>query len=293
MYRKTMDTYPAQRYETKIETFDTCMIDTTNQQREISQTVSGQATSQTVEVENQENHEASALHQQHQQQQQQQESQQPHQQDQPNQISPIQSNTQQSMTLTPIRLPAILDGEFFTVIRVEDTNVTVRCLQCQKHLNGNLKSTGNFLSHIKRVHPFMVDKIKCKSNQRKPAMVYIDLSAEKCPELVRTKRGYRKCYKTEECQPGNEETYDQPSEWTESPLIRRRKSEEAESTDLLKISHNNSFVMEDEFDAIGRNVAAKLRNMRLDQRIIAEKLLNDILFEAQLGNLHRDSNIHV
>ena len=51
--------------------------------------------------------------------------------------------------------------------------------------------------------------------------------------------------------------------------------------------------MEDEYDAIGRNVAAKLRNMRLDQRIIAEKLLNDILFEAQLGNLHRDSSIHV
>ncbi|XP_043259988.1 uncharacterized protein LOC143347248 [Colletes latitarsis] len=281
-----MDTFPTQRYETKIESFDTCMIDATNQQREISQTVSGQVPSQTVEVENQENHETPTLHQQQQEPQQ-------HQQDQHSQISPIQSNTQQSMTLTPIRLPAILDGEFFTVIRVEDTNVTVRCLQCQKHLNGNLKSTGNFLSHIKRVHPFMIDKIKCKSNQRKPAMVYIDLSADKCPELVRTKRGYRKCYKTEECQPGNEETYDQPNEWTESPLIRRRKSEEAESTELLKLSHNNSFVMEDEFDAIGRNVAAKLRNMRLDQRIIAEKLLNDILFEAQLGNLHRDSNIHV
>lgn len=51
--------------------------------------------------------------------------------------------------------------------------------------------------------------------------------------------------------------------------------------------------MEDEFDAIGRNIAAKLRSMKLDQRIIAEKLLNDILFEAQLGNLHKDSNIHV
>lgn len=51
--------------------------------------------------------------------------------------------------------------------------------------------------------------------------------------------------------------------------------------------------MEDEFDAIGRNVAAKLRNMKMDQRIIAEKLLNDILFEAQLGNLHRDSSINV
>ncbi|XP_031838556.1 uncharacterized protein LOC116429591 isoform X1 [Nomia melanderi] len=287
MYHKIMDSFPAPRYETKIESFDTCMIDATNQQREISQTVNEQSSSQSIEVENQENHETPTLHQQQQDSQQQQQH-----QDQPNQISQIQSNTQQSMTLTPIRLPAILDGEFFTVIRVEDTNVTVRCLQCQKHLNGNLKSTGNFLSHIKRVHPFMVDKIKCKSNQRKPAMVYIDLSADKCPELVKTKRGYRKCYKTE-YQPGNDETYDQTNEWTESPLSRRRKSEEGESTDLLKISHNNSFVMEDEFDAIGRNVAAKLRNMRLDQRIIAEKLLSDILFEAQLGNLHRDSNIHV
>lgn len=277
-----MDTFPAQRYETKIETFDTCMIDATNQQRELPQNVSGQTTTQTVQVENQENHETSGLHQQ-----------QSNQQESPNQITQVQSNTQQGMILTPVRLPAILDGEFFTVIRVEDTNVTVKCLQCQKLLNGNLKSTGNFLSHIKRVHPFMVDKIKCKSNQRKPAMVYIDLSADKCPEMVRTKRGYRKCYKSEDFQPGNEEMYEQQTEWSESPLIRRRRSEEPESTDVWKVSHNNSFVVEDEFDAIGRNVAAKLRNMRLDQRIIAEKLLNDILFEAQLGNLHRDSNIHV
>lgn len=144
---KIMDTFPTQRYETKIETFDTCMIDAANQQREISQTVSGQAASQTVEVDNQENHDTSSLHQPQQELQQQQ--QQQNQQDQPNQFSQIQSNTQQSMTLTPIRLPAILDGEFFTVIRIEDSNVTVRCLQCQKHLNGNLKSTGNFLSHIK------------------------------------------------------------------------------------------------------------------------------------------------
>lgn len=98
----------------------------------------------------------------------------------------------------------------------------------------------------------------------------------------------------EECVAENEESYEhQSADWNDTSLVRRR-SEETESTDLsLRIPHNNSFVMEDEYDAIGRNVAAKLRNMRLDQRIIAEKLLNDILFEAQLGNLHRDSSIHV
>ncbi|XP_012169011.2 uncharacterized protein LOC100644070 [Bombus terrestris] len=287
MHCKIMDTFPTQRYETKIESFDTCMVDPANQQQEISETVSDQTSSQTIEIENQENHENSNLH------QQQHDSEVQHQQDQPNQISHIQSNIQQSMTLTPIRIPAILDGEYFTVIRVEDSNITVQCVQCQRHLNGNLRSTGNFLSHIKRLHPFMVDKIKSKANQRKPAMIYIDLSAAKCQEIIRTRGGYRKCYKTDVWQPGNEEAYDQSNEWSESPVIRRRKIDEAECSDLLKISHNNSFVMEDEFDAIGRNIAAKLRSMKLDQRIIAEKLLNDILFEAQLGNLHKDSNIHV
>ncbi|XP_051168801.1 uncharacterized protein LOC127286420 [Leptopilina boulardi] len=273
-----MDNYSQQRYDTKIESFDSCMIET-NQQQEIAQTVN--TTSQQGQIENEENHEAGTL---------------PPQQSQHIQNqSPLVQNAQQHMTLTPVRLPAILDGEFFSVIRLEDTNVTVRCLQCQKLLNGNLKSTGNFLSHIKRVHPFMVDKIKCKSNQRRPAVIYIDLSAERCPEIVRAKRGYRKYYKMEDCQQVNEETpnFEQTPEWTEPSIVRRRKSEEPESSEVMKVSHNNSLMIEDEFDAIGRNVAAKLRNMRLDQRIIAEKLLNDILFEAQLGNLHRDSNIHV
>lgn len=143
MHCKIMDTFPTQRYETKIESFDTCMIDPANQQQEISETVSDQTSSQTTQIENQENHENSNLR------QQQHDSEVQHQQDQPNQISHIQSNIQQSMTLTPIRIPAILDGEYFTVIRVEDSNITVQCVQCQRHLNGNLRSTGNFLSHIK------------------------------------------------------------------------------------------------------------------------------------------------
>ncbi|GAB1868471.1 Protein stand still [Camponotus japonicus] len=283
-----MDSFPIQSYENKMETFETyndSVATAANRQRDIVQTqpVNSQTSAQQIQVQSQENRDTLALQQQ--------------QQHQTHQMTQIQSNTQQSTTLTPVRLPAILDGEYFTVTRVEDTNVTVRCQQCQKLLNGNLKSTGNFLSHIKRLHPTLIEKIRCKSNQRKPAMVYIDsMSSDKCSE-IRTKRvviqNKKRC-KTEECAAENEESYEhQPADWNDAPLVRRR-SEETESTDLsVRIPHNNSFVIEDEYDAIGRNVAAKLRNMRLDQRIIAEKLLNDILFEAQLGNLRRDSSIHV
>lgn len=41
----------------------------------------------------------------------------------------------------------------------------------------------------------IIEKIKCKSNQRKPAIAYVDLSSEKTPEIIKTKRGYRKCSK--------------------------------------------------------------------------------------------------
>lgn len=289
MHFIAMDSFPIQNYENKMETFETyneSAATAANRQRDIVQTqpVNSQASVQQIQVQSQENRDALALQQQQQQ------------QHQTHQMTQIQSNTEQGTTLTPVRLPAILDGEYFAVTRVEESNVTVRCQQCQKLLNGNLKSTGNFLSHIKRLHPTLIEKIRCKSNQRKPAMVYIDsMLSDKCSEIrKRVVIQSKKRCKTEDCATENEEPYEhQPGDWNDAQLIRRR-SEETESTDLsVRIPHNNSFVVEDEYDAIGRNVAAKLRNMRLDQRIIAEKLLNDILFEAQLGNLRRDSSIHV
>ncbi|KAH8306285.1 hypothetical protein KR018_006155 [Drosophila ironensis] len=42
---------------------------------------------------------------------------------------------------------------------------------------------------------------------------------------------------------------------------------------------------EDEYDAIGVNVACKLRTINPTQRIIAEKLISDVLFNAQLDTL--------
>ncbi|XP_034943344.1 uncharacterized protein [Chelonus insularis] len=271
-----MDSFSAPRYEGKIETFEPCIIDV--QSRDLNHSVDQ---SHVISDCDQENHENEiSIHEES---------------DQPIQVSSIQVHSQQNVTLTPVRLPALLDGEFFCVVRIDDSNVTVRCLQCQKLLNGNLKSTGNFLSHLKRVHPMMIEKIKCKSNQRKPAIAYVDLSADKSPEVIKTKKGYRKCYKSDDNQPNGESVPEQPSNnWSEPPSARKRRIDENDSTsEINKFPQNNSFVIEDEFDAIGRNVAAKLRNMRLDQRIVAEKLLNDVLFEAQLGTLHRNSSLQV
>lgn len=54
---------------------------------------------------------------------------------------------------------------------------------------------------------------------------------------------------------------------------------------------NNSQKMNDEYDAIGLNVAVKLRSMNSHQRIIAEKLIGDVLFNGQLNTLSITSHL--
>nr|CAD7573312.1 unnamed protein product [Timema californicum] len=46
---------------------------------------------------------------------------------------------------------------------------------------------------------------------------------------------------------------------------------------------------EDVFDHVGKNVAAKLRGMDRTQRIIAEKLISDVLYSGQLDLLSKDA----
>jgi len=48
---------------------------------------------------------------------------------------------------------------------------------------------------------------------------------------------------------------------------------------------------EDMFEITGKNVASNLRILTKEQRIIAEKLINDVLYEAQLGTLTRNSRL--
>ncbi|XP_013187567.1 uncharacterized protein LOC106132646 isoform X2 [Amyelois transitella] len=49
--------------------------------------------------------------------------------------------------------------------------------------------------------------------------------------------------------------------------------------------------VEDEYDAIGINVAAKLRSLGPTMRILAEKLINDVLFQAQLNGLNSTTTL--
>uniref|UniRef100_A0A2A4IU44 MADF domain-containing protein n=1 Tax=Heliothis virescens TaxID=7102 RepID=A0A2A4IU44_HELVI len=49
--------------------------------------------------------------------------------------------------------------------------------------------------------------------------------------------------------------------------------------------------VDDEYDAIGVNVAAKLRNLPGNMRILAEKLINDVLFQAQTNGLTNSTYI--
>ncbi|KAL7639705.1 UNVERIFIED_CONTAM: hypothetical protein RMT77_010209 [Armadillidium vulgare] len=58
-------------------------------------------------------------------------------------------------------------------------------------------------------------------------------------------------------------------------------------------SHHNSRPYEDEYEAIGRNVAAKLRRIPNRLRIIAERLIGEVLFRAEINTLDINSKITI
>ncbi|KAF2361363.1 MADF domain [Trinorchestia longiramus] len=77
-------------------------------------------------------------------------------------------------------------------------------------------------------------------------------------------------------------------------MIKTLSGTDAESVDsVLALVEDRpaSSRREDEFDAIGKNVAAKFRRMPNNVRIIAEKVLNDVLFQAEMGFLKPDARI--
>lgn len=64
--------------------------------------------------------------------------------------------------------------------------------------------------------------------------------------------------------------------------------------DALNVTENGlSYTNADRFDLAAKTWAAKLRELDSNQRIHAEKLINDVLYEAELGNLNRHCKIWI
>lgn len=64
-----------------------------------------------------------------------------------------------------------------------------------------------------------------------------------------------------------------------------------ERIESLNGTDNNDF--DDIYDTIGKNVARKLRDMSDDQRIHAERLINEIMYHGLMENLTSSSKIIV
>jgi hypothetical protein len=80
---------------------------------------------------------------------------------------------------------------------------------------------------------------------------------------------------------------------TSKTSSRKRKMSPSYAVLSLVSDRLQDLVKEDMFEITGKNVASKLRILTKEQRIIAEKLINDVLYEAQLGNLKRNSRLIV
>lgn len=64
--------------------------------------------------------------------------------------------------------------------------------------------------------------------------------------------------------------------------------------DRLAYINNSSYELSfDEFDALGKIVATRCRHMQTNQRIVAEKLINDVLYYGQLEQLSASSCVQL
>lgn len=66
-------------------------------------------------------------------------------------------------------------------------------------------------------------------------------------------------------------------------------SPEAITEESMEVESTNKTNSRDSFDRIVETWADKLRRMDPLQQLWAEKFINDIMLEGQLGNLHRHS----
>lgn len=73
------------------------------------------------------------------------------------------------------------------------------------------------------------------------------------------------------------------------PRPSKKSLSDQELTNDVLLSAKNHFKkpikQDDRFDIFGKNVAIKLRDLEKNQRILSEKIINEALFEAEIGQL--------
>ncbi|XP_025202226.1 uncharacterized protein LOC112599519 [Melanaphis sacchari] len=60
----------------------------------------------------------------------------------------------------------LLDGKYYKIVSVNESKMVVSCQQCSKQIIAHSNSTGNLLSHYKRVHFGMMNKLKLYKTER-------------------------------------------------------------------------------------------------------------------------------
>lgn len=89
---------------------------------------------------------------------------------------------------------------------------------------------------------------------------------------------------------------------SKSSLKRTRKSDVDELSDELlwgtmgdeRLMRNNTTsnnIDEDAFTIFGKHIAVKLRTLPKLTKLYTEKLINDLLFEAEMGNVNKNTKI--
>lgn len=71
----------------------------------------------------------------------------------------------------------------------------------------------------------------------------------------------------------------------------KRKATSLADEVLRKVSEQLDAASEDKFDITAKHFANKLRSLSPETAIVTEKLMSDILFEAQMGNVGRHTKV--
>jgi len=72
----------------------------------------------------------------------------------------------------------------------------------------------------------------------------------------------------------------------------KQKCNKAEEV-LEKVSKQLDVEKEDQYSVIGKNIAFKLRDLPNEAKLVTEKIINDVLFEAQMGNITRHTRFNL